>query len=123
MLIILAFLFVLAICIMWGLLTDQDSRSYAIVMFFTVILLILTCLANIVHVSGYKCINGHATYCQSTCESVANVDHCNCGNHLSANDNFCPNCGKKRTKKYCNSCGNALSKDDKYCPKCGKKIS
>lgn len=48
---------------------------------------------------------------------------CKCD--VSADDKFCPHCGKPTAaapKKFCGQCGNAANPNVKFCPNCGNKM-
>ena len=55
----------------------------------------------------------------------------NCGEQLSENTKFCPNCGTKNTSqelevkknKFCSECGSKVAIGAKFCPECGAKIN
>lgn len=44
-----------------------------------------------------------------------------CGNDVSFEDKFCPNCGTK-LDKFCPKCGGEVKPGQKFCPNCGEKI-
>lgn len=55
----------------------------------------------------------------------------NCGEQLSENTKFCPNCGTKNTSqelevkknKFCSECGSKVAIGANFCPECGAKIN
>ena len=51
----------------------------------------------------------------------------NCGNELSDDTKFCPNCGvaqedAPKKLKYCKHCGEQIDIECVVCPKCGKQV-
>ena len=46
---------------------------------------------------------------------------CSCGNMLSKNDKFCPNCGRP-IKRVCPKCNFENDSASQYCSNCGEKL-
>ncbi|WP_254524926.1 ribbon-helix-helix protein, CopG family [Natrinema caseinilyticum] len=47
---------------------------------------------------------------------------CNqCGDHLSGNHVYCPNCGEKASRRLFCDCGDEIRSDWSFCPGCGRR--
>lgn len=55
---------------------------------------------------------------------VASAKCSKCGNSLSPNAKFCPECGEKVEEvKFCPECGEKILPNAKFCGNCGKKLN